>query len=367
VIDSEGFYGAEAVLLELARELPYLGIEASIVNMRNADPIQGSLEERANETGVPFQAIPLKPGMDLRGALRILRFAQTGGYDVIHSHGYKPNILLGMIPRPLRKLPMIATVHGWTGTGGWNRMLIYKWLDTMSLSHMDAVVLVNNAMTSHPRIRRIGGGMVRIIANGVAERPVHYHDADENLVRFCSGGFTILSIGRLSLEKGHRFLVEAYARVAHEFDDVRLLILGEGPERHPLERLISERSLGDRVLLPGYRRDSRAYVGHSKIFVLPSLTEGLPITLLEAMMERMPIIAAGVGGIPEIIKNGITGLLVRPGDTEDLYRCMMVLYRDDALRAKMASSGYEFVRDSYSTERMTSCYRTLYEELLYAE
>lgn len=364
VIDSEGLFGAEAMLVNLASEQRKLGLQPTILNMRMVDSSESSFESEAVSMGLDFRSFSIKTGLDLPGAFKIIRFAVTNGYVLIHSHGYKPNILLGLMPKRLRRLSIVITLHGWTSAGRFGKLLIYEWLDIKSLNNVDAVVAVSKATAAHSALRRI---KPCIIHNGISTIDFESKNrlADRRLVKFSENGFTIGSIGRLSAEKGYRHLIEALRLVIQRGIDANLIIIGEGNERSFLEQLIEKLKLTDRVLLPGYCTTARDYLPCLDVFVLSSLTEGLPITLLETMQANVPIVATRVGGIPEVLENGKDGLLVEPRDPEKLADAISRIYHDSELRDKLMSCAYKKVITDYTAEKMAlqylEVYRLLYE------
>jgi glycosyltransferase involved in cell wall biosynthesis len=146
--------------------------------------------------------------------------------------------------------------------------------------------------------------------------------------------------------------------------DLNLIIIGEGDERSFLEQLIEKFNLKDRVMLPGYQSRAYNYLTHLDVFVLSSLTEGLPITLLEAMQAKVPIVATRVGGVPEVLENGKNGLLVKPRYPEKLADAISRIYHDSELRDKLMSCAYKKVITDYTTEKMAMQYLEVYH-LLY--
>jgi glycosyltransferase involved in cell wall biosynthesis len=168
----------------------------------------------------------------------------------------------------------------------------------------------------------------------------------------------------LSPDKGQALLLHALSDLNDSGSDLGLVILGEGPERKTLERLIDRLHLQDRVLLPGFRPAARDYLPEFGLFALPSFTEGLPITLLETMQCGTPIVASRVGGIPELLDGGQAGLLIEPGDAAGLTAAIrhVVDAADDArLRADRAR---EIVELEYTNERMVRRYSDLYASVL---
>lgn len=163
--------------------------------------------------------------------------------------------------------------------------------------------------------------------------------------------------GALTSEKGHRYLIDAAALVVREVPDARFVILGEGDLRPALERQIKELHLDKHVCLPGFRPDVLAFLRAFDLFVMPSVAEGLGTSLLDAMAASKATVASITGGIPEVVIEGETGLLVPPRDHHALARAIVQLLKDGNLRERMGSAGLERVRRIFSAGQMVD--RTL--------
>jgi glycosyltransferase involved in cell wall biosynthesis len=171
------------------------------------------------------------------------------------------------------------------------------------------------------------------------------------------------TIGRLSAEKSFNHLIEAVRILTDEGVNLRAVIMGEGNERGRLEEMISKLHLTDRVLLPGYRAAGWRYMPLFDVFVLPSLTEGLPITILEAMMTAVPIVASSVGGIPELLQNGRYGILVPPGRSDQIADAIRTVIDFPAMAADRAAQARRFASTEYSSQRMAERYLGLYRSV----
>jgi len=376
IIDSGGLHGAEMVLLNLVGEQIKLGLDPTIASIGGKNIPDKPIETEAVKRGFKVKRFRMRSGPNYLGALKILGFAQKEAFDLMHSHGYKGNILFGFIPKKFRKLPLVATLHGWTSTDGITKMRLYVWLDVKSLEFIDAVVLVNKGMLSNPKLRNCKGINPYVVNNGIPL--LDFHSAsqlpkfanpgsaalDQTIVDFCTGGYTIGAIGRLSTEKGHAYLVDAVNLLIKKDMDIRLIIIGEGYERRKLERIIEEFGLKEKVLLPKYKENASSYLPYLKIFVLSSLTEGLPITILEAMQAKIPIVATRVGGIPEVLQNGRGGLLVEPGSSKNLAEAISNIYHDPKLAKDLASVSYQEAVTKYTSETMASQYLDIYQKFI---
>ena len=367
VIDSGGLYGAETMLLNLIAEQLKMGLEPVIASIGEPHIAEKPLECEALRRGMRVEKFRMRPGLNILGAIRVLRFAWRGKFDMIHSHGFKANIILGMIPRAIRKLPIVATLHGWTSTKTMNRVRLYQWVDSLSLHFIEKVVLVNDAM----RIK-VKHHNLHVVNNGIPiPYDIHVYNSEEgqtpldcNILDFCREGFIIGAIGRLSEEKGFEYLLEAVKRVSEKHRDIRLIILGAGYLKEILETQAKKLGIDDRVLLPGYQERANRYLPCFDVFALSSLTEGLPMVILEAMQAGVPIVATRVGGVPEVLANGEAGILVNSSDSVALSEGIFKLVKDSELCSRLAEKAKIVVRENYSSKRMAEEYQRTYSDLI---
>ena len=160
-------------------------------------------------------------------------------------------------------------------------------------------------------------------------------------------------------------MIEALNLLVKKGTDARLVIIGEGYERDFLQDLALQFNLNDRIMLPGYRDSAKNYLPYFKVFVISSLTEGLPITLLEAMQAKVPIVATEVGGILEVLNYGRGGLTVQPGKPFPLNKAISSLYHDGKLAKDLASFSYQEVVTKHKSETMALGYLDIYKKLVY--
>lgn len=262
VIDSGGLYGAEVMLLNLVDEQIRQGLRPTICSIGTLDLPEKPLETEALRRGFRVKKFRMRAGLNISGALKILRFAQAEHFDLMHSHGFKGNIFFGFMPRRYRKIPLVATLHGWTSFNNFTRMKLYEWLDGKTLKYMDAVVLVSNGMLTNPKLKKHHSENFRVINNGIPPQSDSMDNGDKldsKIMAFCEKGFIVGTIGRLSDYKGFHHLIEAFSRLTQQFEDMKLLIIGEGAERNRLEQMVKELGLQEKVLMPGYRVAASEY------------------------------------------------------------------------------------------------------------
>jgi glycosyltransferase involved in cell wall biosynthesis len=367
VIDSGGLYGAEVVMLNLMTAQQALGLDTLLVSVGTPEIATKPVETRAAALGLPVLPVRMKAGLNFKGACRLFRLAREEGAALLHSHGYKGNILMGLLPLVWRRQPLITTLHGWTWTGQFSRMMVYEWLDALSLRLIDHVVLVNERMAEHPRLRSLPAARSSVILNGIAS--VHSDglakaDIPADVKAFCRRRFTMLGIGRFSPEKNFTSLVRVTASLVKAGCDLQLLLLGEGRGRGELIALAAALGITDRVLMPGYVEDVGTCLAVCQLFAMPSLTEGLPMALLEAMQAGTPIVASWVGGIPAALAEGECGLLVSPGDDDGLKNAVAEIYHHPYPAAARADNALRRVGDIYSSHRMAQEYLDVYQRVL---
>ena len=364
IIDSGGLYGAEVMLLNLMSAQLAMGLEPVLVSIGTPGCPPKFIEVRAREKGLRVLPWRMRAGLNFRGARSLCRLAREEGASLFHSHGYKGNILLGLLPFIGRTIPVVTTLHGWTWTGRFNRMMLYEWLDALSLRRVDHVVVVSQQMLRYRRLESLPSRHRSVIPNGIdysacdKQEEAALPPAD---LAFIAKRFTVVAVGRLSPEKGFSLLIDAIGELVLEGCDLQLLLLGEGGLRENLTAQASAMGIADRVRLPGYVEQVPLYLRQCQLFAMPSLTEGLPMALLEAMFTKIPILASRVGGIPEALMDGKAGLLVEPGQQEQLKQAIRLVYDLPNDSSEMVQRAKQHVQAEYSAWSMAERYRDIYE------
>ena len=362
LIDSGGFYGAESVLYDLINEQQRAGVEIELLSIGLPGCPDKMIEKKIREIGVHVTNFRMKKGLNIIGILQIIKYAKLHNFDLLHSHGYKTNILLGLIPARFRKLKIVTTLHGWINIKRISSMRLYEWLESRLLDKFDAIIVVNRNMLSHHNIRRsrVKSDVIYIINNAVNFVDDNKCMKDPDLLNIAKDNFSLVAIGRLSPEKGYDVLIKALAILRADINDINLTFIGDGPQRKELEKLTAFLNLRDNVTFAGYRESARQYLEYFKIFILSSYTEGLPITLLEAMHAGVPVIATSVGGIPDVIESGQNGLLVSAGSPEGIAAAVRMLYEDEQCRETIINNARKTIDNNYSCSRMAALYDKVY-------
>lgn len=316
-IDSGGLYGAEKMLLALVSEQVNQGISPMILSAGELDEPEKALEAEAKKLGLPIKPWRMKPGFNLKSTRDIVSWAQANGYTHFHSHGFKFNVLLALLSLVGLSQKLITTVHGYVGGKRFSKLWVYEILDGLALWRFNKVVVVSEPMLSLSVIKRLPKSKITTINNGISlnPKPVSLpHDISE----FCKKyEYSIIAVGRLSPEKGFNYLLDAVSNLESSTrKSLAVVIVGEGPCRDSLE--LSVRASGmDNVMLAGYRENAGEFMEFFDALLMPSLTEGLPITLLEAMRAKVAICASRVGGIPSVLSEE-GGCLIEPRNENDI-------------------------------------------------
>lgn len=362
VIDSCGFYGAEAVLLELMSEQKAQGCQPVLLSLGAVGEGEKAIERMARSCGVELVVIRASSLAALiRSVYRACRENDFWAADVVHSHGYKGNILFGLFLKPLCKIPLVSTLHGWTSTQRFSKLRVYELFDQLSLRRFDARVAVT---AHHPALSSFllrNKNNNKVVHNGI--RPLTFETdtverQDKDFADFCRDGFIVGGVGRLSPEKGFENLIRALTLLPDQF---KLVIIGEGDCRDDLTAAMTELGVNHRVLLPGYRDRAFNYIKYFDVFVLPSLTEGLPMIILEAMQAQCPIIATDVGGVADTLRDGSYGHVIPPENPEAIAGRIKHVHDHRSEAMAMTRAAYHHVINHYSCAKMAQGYRKIYD------
>ena len=365
LIDSGGMYGAERVILTLLEELKYSeyqGVLGCIRERKNEIP---RIALEAEMLGIPVVNFTMRRGLNPFGIRQIRSFIQDNGIKIAHTHGYKPNIFIGLSFH--NKVKAVSTVHGWAKKAAGIKGRAYEYLDVQALKWFDSIIAVSKAVVRDLRNRGVRESKINIIYNGLKTNDGRKNYSISQVRKeygFDDSSLVIGSVGRLAEVKGYKYLIKAMPSVLKEIKNCNLLIAGEGPTRGHLELLIKRNNLNDRVRLLGYVENVDKFLTAIDLFVLPSLSEGLPISLLEAMAAGKPVIASAVGGIPEVIDDGSSGILVPAANMHALGKSIVELLHDRDKMLMMSSNCKSIVCNKFCSNAMAEQYAGLYNKLL---
>ena len=359
LISSGGYYGAENMLLNLCASQQKAGCQNSLMIFYNVHAPNVEFYERARRSGLSVRMVHCQGRADWRAVRQIQECIQEDRIQLLHTHGYKAD-LYGYVAARRSGKPIVATCHNWVG--GTAALSIYNHLDRMALKRFHGLAAVSDSVAERLLASGVPARKIRTIANGIDVQT--FERARPLPVLNFNGSKVIGMVARLDFQKGFEYLLRAARELRDVFPTLKVVIVGEGPDRTAIENMIQRFGLQSNVILAGQHSDMPAIYAAMDVFVLPSLNEGLPMTILEAMAASKPVIATRVGAIPKVIQDGETGLLVDPGDTDGLRSALARLLADSDLCCRLGAAGHDWVSRNYTSEAMALKYRQMYDDVL---
>lgn len=356
--------GAEKVVLELSRRTAEFGYESIIVALQGEHDPEPELVKLAREAGIQAEILRCRGRFDpavFRRLGQLLRNQQAG---LLHCHGYKENFY-GLFAA--RGLPKIATNHLWKRTS--RALRFYCWLDARLIRYFDHVVAVSEPIRQELRAAGVPAHKITRIANGIDTTPYRRlsGDAEREALRASLGippeRLAVGMVSQLSIEKGHAYALDAIAQLRSRFPQLLLVIVGDGPELSALQAAVTRQNLDQHVLFCGRRSDIANVMQAFDIFLLPSLIEGLPMALLEAMAAGRSAVASRVGDVEKAIQDGTSGLLTPPADAPALAAALARLAASPDLRLNLGRAAAARIEQQFSARQMARQYCRLYDSL----
>jgi glycosyltransferase involved in cell wall biosynthesis len=340
LLGSGGFYGAERMLLDHCQATPgqhvvlFLGAPQTLV-------------ARFAAAGVDCRTCN-----GLREVLRALDQYRSQ-QPLINSHNFK-GLLFGWVGATLWRLPMVATQHGFTPSS--RKQRLYTWL-SLQLCRTATIGKVVCVAESIRRIHLRAGVAQRkldVIPNGLPDAgalPAHAHGHERWLAGY---------VGRLSSEKGPDLFLDTLIPLCQRHPHLDAVMLGDGPERDTLQARVDAAGLHERIRLPGFQEDMRQWMARLDALVISSRTEGTPMILLEAMQDGVPVVAFGVGGIPDVIEHGRSGLLAPPLAVDELAAQLEALMLDPAQAGELIAQARRTQRERYHLPTLAQRWAQVY-------
>lgn len=367
IIDVLGPGGAEMLLHTLASSIDGQRFDLHVCGLRPDYPYDLAPQIRA--LGIPVIGLNQRNAYDIPTLIQLVRYIRRHRIDIIHTHLLASDIM-GRMAGFLTRTPVVSTVHN-SREDFDHEPARRRWMERWSARlWCRRLIVVSESLREE--IAGWYGLPVRrfvAIANGVdTVRFSPKPDLDKTSVKrslLGAGaepieGPMVLNVARLVPQKGLSYLVQAAKQVLGARPDVRFAIIGQGDLKEDLARQISELGLEGKVVLAGIRSDIPEILAASDLFVLSSLWEGLPISLLEAMSSGCPVVATEVGGVGRVLEDGVTGLLVPPEDPDALAHALLRSLNDPAEAQTRAGAAREWVHRHYSMEAWVRQLERLY-------
>lgn len=359
--------GKEECVVNLADALHAAGWRPLVICLETTGP----LARRVEQAGVPVVALNKRPGNDLRLPWRLAQVFRRQRVGLVHSHNWGALVESVTAAALARVSGVVHTQHGLDYGSGCRSFArsdgLRMWVKSAAATRLTRIVAVSAEVRDMVVATwHVPEDKVRLIHNGIRLDGTTIDAAHRSRLRrqfgIADDERVIGSVGFFRPVKDFPTLLRALALVVPREPRVRLMLVGDGPLRAELESAAARLGLRDLVHFPGWRDDARALLSAFDLFALPSLSEGLSLSILEAMAAGLPVVTTRVGGNPELVLHRETGLLVAPQCARELAEAVLTLIRDPAQRSAMGTRGRERVRRHFTLERMLSAHEDLYAE-----
>jgi len=364
VIETGGPGGGEQVFLNIARNIDREQYDPSVILLK-----KGWLYDQLSQDNIKITIISSQRSWDLSFFYRLIKSCRQQNIDVIHSHFTGTNLYASLTGAILR-IPVVATFH--------NELILPWWPCSYSkIKHflirnfVSKTVLVAEFMKKdYINIAKYPSTKLMTIYNGI-ELSKDKVDIDSTTLRkelgLCNDDLLVGHVANFRFPKGHRYLIKAAGKICKDLPKVKFLLIGEegdGKIKKEIEALVAELGLKENIKLLGFREDVHKLLHLIDVFVLSSISEGLPLSVVEAMAASRPVVATDVGGLSEIVVPDQTGYLVEPGNAAALAEKILILLRNRDIREQMGKAGRKIAEEKFSLKTMINNYQNLYKQLI---
>lgn len=357
--------GAEVQLLALMKYLVRLpGFEWSVILFN-----EGKLADELRKLPIQIMVVPEKDNGPIAIAYHLIRTFRQIKPDIVHTHKYKDSVLGTIVARCLRVPHVVRVVHGlpepFNGLKSM-KMTCYTIVDRVVTTRLIDKVIAVSSEIHKVLAKTYGANRVVCIHNGIdlenvrvttqrSEARREWHIDEETVV--------LGTVGRLVPVKGHTVLLRAVRVLRTMGLNVTLLLVGDGPLRGQLEAEVQRLELAQSVIFAGHQEQVYDFINMMDIFVLPSLHEGIPMVLLEALALKRPVIASRVGGIPEVVLNSRSGMLVSPANVTELASGLKEMIQDPCRARELGTMGRSQVEQEFNASMMANQTAAVYRSL----
>ena len=322
----------------------------------------------------PFRNLvqPLHPSKDTLALMNLTLFLKANHYHIVHTHNSKAGFI-GRLAAKLAGVPVIIhTVHGFAfhDQEPPSRQILFRNLERLASHCCHKMIFISQPLVdwaireriaSEEKIVKIYSGIELDLFRPVSKDRRNKIRKKWNLKQNAP---VIGIVSKLWEGKGHVVLIEAFKALRKEIEDAVLVIVGEGLLYDKLVGVVNGNGLRDSVLFTGFQMDVSEIIATFDVAVLPSFFEGMGRVLLEAMAMGKPVVASRVGGIPDLVEDGVNGLLVRPGNVKELADALKIMLNGKKLAEKMGNEGRERVKEQFSADAMVRSIEKVYREVL---
>jgi glycosyltransferase involved in cell wall biosynthesis len=367
LIASPDIGGAERLLLTLCdnidKKLYSIVMGMFTGNCAEEVPLWNEVQKSVIE----IESVPFTHPFDPKQLLVIYSIIKKYKPHIIHTHGYKTNIL-GLIFSKLFNIRIISTFHGWLHTESKLTKILFR-LNMRLLRYFDRVIAVSDQIKSGLIREGVSSNRISIIRN--IPTPYSCDNLDRYKIIFdlgiCNSSKIVGFIGRLEKVKGISQFIDAAICILQQTKEIYFIVVGDGSERSAMEEQVNRLGLQNNFRFLGFVDNPVGYFSILDLYVLSSLDEGIPLTLLEAMSLGVPVIATRVGGIPEVITDGFNGLLVSPNNIPELANAIMDAFNENGETQIISENARKTIDEDYSLTSWTLRIQDLYNSVYFRQ
>jgi len=319
---------------------------------------------------IPVAIKPLDKGRDylriIRSFFLLFSILRKGDFDILHTNGYFADIIGGIAAKMIQ-IPHVSTCHGFIENDF--KLRLYNLLDIFVLRFADRIISVADSIKDKLIHKGINGDKISIIQNAIIVPTLTDVEINEQRISarkqydINQDEIFVGYVGRLSKEKGLKYLLEAGIKLRSQGLLIKIIFIGDEPERNTLEASACKNGILQQVIFTGFQKNAIKLLPAIDLFILPSLTEGTPMALLEAMSFGIPPIASRVGGIPKVITSGKNGVLVTPENSTQIAESILKLSEDNDYYMKLSRGAKNCINEKYNligkVDSMESIYLSL--------
>ncbi|RMD85616.1 MAG: glycosyltransferase family 1 protein [Calditrichaeota bacterium] len=365
LVSTTGFAGVERFIIELSKELLKSEFQPVIGIIRNEHNPDDTLKIAAEKVHIQTRVFNCSGRFDLRTLKSIRNYVKQENISLIHSHQYKANIF-NLLATINMKCVKMTTCHLYDDINYDFKFKIYTFLDKFALRRFNHIVTTSEQIKSDLQKFRLNGKRVSVVYNGI-DLTRFQKSFNRNQIRKALGisnnTKVIGTIGRICTQKNQELIIESATSIIKQKPETIFLIIGDGPLRVALMSKIKRLNLSEKIIFLGQRDDIPELLSVMDIFVLPSLDEGLPLALLEAMAARLPVVVTPVGSIPDVVEDGISGLIIN-GKKQAFIDAILFLLNNPEKAKLLGEHAYVRVARRFTNQEMGCHYLQIYKDLL---
>jgi glycosyltransferase involved in cell wall biosynthesis len=353
VISNRNVGGTERMLTHLVPNFDKEQFESCLVCFNSPSILTKEWEQ----AGIEVHHLNMDRPVSITGIVRLLRFMRDWKPDILFVYGLRAN-LMARAARLFYRIPVLITCQ--RGIEDWKGKLAVFLEKTTSI-FVDRYIGVSKACCDMLATReKIPSRKLKVIHNGISlVIPDDVQEKAKTIKReyhYPEGAFIVGSVGRMHSVKGHEYLIDAAEELAKKYPNLFFVLVGKDHRNGELQKRVEKKGLTDKFLFAGYHKEVVSWLATFDLFVLPSLSEGLPTVVLEAFFMQCPVVATDVGGTGEAVEHEKTGLLIPPADSRSLADAIRRLYEDSDLRNRLRWEGFKKANDEFTVKRMVQQY-----------